>query len=471
MAGACLVAASVLMAGSSAWANHGGGSHGGSGGGGGGGGSGGSGGSVYRATDPGVRGGPADAGGPIDGLSPQELEYFAAGLGAFVEVSSVDGALPSTDAGLGPRYNGLSCGICHAQPGIGGTSPFVNPAVAAATAGGATNYVPWFNIREGPIREARFQRYPNGKPDGGVTNLYTITGRADATGCTLAQPYFGRPGNPYSGKGGDPNLIFRIPTPTFGGGLIEAILDQTLLENGAARARDKVLAGISGRPNRDGSTGTISRFGWKAQNKSLMLFAAEAYNVEQGVTNETFDDERDESNPACLFNPLPEDLTNLGAATLVGGLNDVTLFELFMKFLAPPTPADPTPSTIAGRDVFGRVGCDLCHTPELTTGASSTAALAAVPVSLYSDLLLHEMGIGLADGIQQGLADGDEFRTAPLWGLGQRIFFLHDGRTKDLVQAIQEHYSLGSEANQVITRYRFLPERDKQDLLNFLRSL
>jgi CxxC motif-containing protein (DUF1111 family) len=100
-----------------------------------------------------------------------------------------------------------------------------------------------------------------------------------------------------------------------------------------------------------------------------------------------------------------------------------------------------------------------------------TDSLSRVDVDLFSDLLVHEMGSGLADGIAQGFAAGDEFRTAPLWGLGQRIFYLHDGRTKDLAEAISAHASSGSEANRVTSNYNSLPAQPKQDLLNFLRSL
>jgi CxxC motif-containing protein (DUF1111 family) len=99
------------------------------------------------------------------------------------------------------------------------------------------------------------------------------------------------------------------------------------------------------------------------------------------------------------------------------------------------------------------------------------AALRNQVANLYSDLLLHDMGKGLADGVSQGQAGPSEFRTAPLWGLGQRIFFLHDGRTSDLVEAIKEHRSDGSQANRVIGNFNDLKEKQKQDLLNFLRSL
>jgi CxxC motif-containing protein (DUF1111 family) len=121
--------------------------------------------------------------------------------------------------------------------------------------------------------------------------------------------------------------------------------------------------------------------------------------------------------------------------------------------------------------VFAQIGCALCHTPVLTTGTTTSAALSNQPVALFSDLLVHHMGTGLADGITQGLASGDEFRSAPLWGLGQRIYLLHDGRTTDLMQAISAHASQGSEATVVVSTFQSLSAQAMQDLLNFLRSL
>ena len=148
-----------------------------------------------------------------------------------------------------------------------------------------------------------------------------------------------------------------------------------------------------------------------------------------------------------------------------------------MAFLAPPQPAPETPPSARGLAVFTEIGCALCHVPSMTTGRSSSAALSGKPARLFSDLLLHRMGPRLADGITQGVAEGDEFRTAPLWGLGQRIFLMHDGRTTDLLEAIEMHAGAAkdrvppSEANAVIARFRTLGEDKKQDLLNFLRSL
>ena len=146
-----------------------------------------------------------------------------------------------------------------------------------------------------------------------------------------------------------------------------------------------------------------------------------------------------------------------------------------MRFLAPRVPSTDEPGGASsinnGKQRFHQVGCTACHTPTLRTGHSTVAALDNKDVNLYSDLAIHDMGTGLADGISQGQAKGREFRSAPLWGLGQRLFFLHDGRTKDLVQAIREHRSPGSEANGVVRQFFRLRSKDQQDLLDFLRSL
>jgi CxxC motif-containing protein (DUF1111 family) len=427
----------------------------------------------FRASDPGVRGGAAGAGGAIGGLSPSQSAFFTSTQITFNEVDAVP-------AGLGPRMNLDSCAGCHAQPAVGGTSPFVNPQVAFAKKDGGTDAVPSFISANGPVREARFVTNPDGTPDGGVHDLFTITGRTGAIGCTLAQPDFATALRTN-------NVIFRIPTPTFGAGLIEQIPDAAIAANQAGNTSQKQAMGIKGKANfhlagrtitgmtnNNGNDGTIARFGWKAQNKSLLLFAGEAYNVEQGITNEIFQTERDETS-TCQFATVPNSVTNTDATTPSQVLADIEQFGIFMRFLAPPTPSPDTPggatSIADGRSLFASTGCALCHTPSFTTSKSTVAALSMQPVNLYSDLLVHDMGDGLADGVSQGQAGPREFRSAPLWGLGQRIFFLHDGRTSDLLRTIREHSSNGSEANGVISKFNNLREDDKQDLLNFLRSL
>ena len=276
------------------------------------------------------------------------------------------------------------------------------------------------------------------------------------------------------------NIIFRIPTPTFGAGLIEMIPDRAIEANRQANGSDRAAFGISGRANHNGNDGTIARFGWKAQNKSLLVFAGEAYNVEMGITNDNFQTERDE-NPNCQFAPGPNSVTDTDSTTPPTVISAIEQFGIFMRFLAPPTPSASMPggsaSIAAGAQTFNDIGCALCHTPSFRTRDTTIAALANQPVNLFSDLLVHNMGPGLADDVSQGQARGDEFRSAPLWGLGKRIFFLHDGRTTDLIQAIREHRSAAnatyraSEANVSVNMFGGLSEPEKQNLLNFLRSL
>jgi len=437
--------------------------------------------SYSRARDPGVRdpNGPKGAGGHIEGLSPNEILFFEAGKADFEEVEDVAD-------GLGPRMNLDSCGGCHSQPATGGTSPAVNPQVAFAKAANPSQLpaVYSFIMDNGPVREARFVRNRDGTPDGGVHALFTITGRngADVSPgpCKLAQPNF-------QWELDSKNVIFRIPTPVFGAGLIEQIPDTAILANQASSAwqkRDLGIRGranyavsgrtISGQANNNGNDGTISRFGWKAQNQTLLLFSGEAYNVEMGITSELFQVERDET-PSCQFARVPNDTQDFEAKDALTGTTAIQNFANFQRFLAPPTPSPNTPggaqSIARGRGVFESTGCALCHTPTLRTGNSTVVALRNQPANLFSDLLVHDMGDGLADGISQGQAGPREFRTSPLWGLGQRIFFLHDGRTSDLLEAIQQHRSDGSEANAVVRRFNELRESQKQDLLNFLRSL
>jgi CxxC motif-containing protein (DUF1111 family) len=532
-----LLASTALMLGATMWSGSAlaqaqtqaqssqfGGGRGGFGGGGGGGGTGGTSGSGQQATDPGVRGGPAGAGGPLPGLSTAEMAFFTAAQVRFEDVDAVAN-------GLGPGFNLNSCSGCHAQPATGGTSPATNPEVAVATLNGAKNVVPSFVTASGPVREARFVLNSNGTPDGGVHDLFTITGRSDAQGCSLAQPNF-------AAAIAANNIIFRIPTPTFGLGLVENVSDTGLQAAFQGTAQQKASLGISGNFNVSGNTGNITRFGWKAQNPSLLVFSAEAYNVEMGVTNDGFPNKRNSPPQGCLFNPLPEDTTNLTDATNgqsppSGFSSDIVNFSAFMRMLAPPTPAngtspvvqtsstatastttssatttpvevasaDPTSvlsaasgtsstsaattgsttstgssgstaSVTRGQQVFANIGCQACHVISQTTGKSEIGPAATnVTFQPLSDFALHNMGTGLADRVSQGAATGNQFRSAPLWGVGQRIFFLHDGRTTDLKVAIEQHSSSGSEANEVVENFNMLSVSDQQSLLNYLRSL
>jgi CxxC motif-containing protein (DUF1111 family) len=213
--------------------------------------------------------------------------------------------------------------------------------------------------------------------------------------------------------------------------------------------------------------------------------------VEEGITNELFQTERD-LTASCQTDTVPNDITGKTSPLATGNLlSDIENFALYMRFLGPPAPSTTTPGGATsignGQRTFSNIGCSMCHTPALKTDNTAVTALANQTAALYSDLALHRMGPTLADNILQGAAAGDEFRTAPLWGLGQRIFFMHDGSTSDLVQAIEVHASGGSsggnrggnwgnqfgpsEANRVIASYNALSSAQQQDLLNFLRSL
>ncbi len=422
-------------------------------------------------TDPGPRGGGPNAGGALQGLGFDEMQYFRASRDAFNEVVSVSGTIAGEDGiGLGPRFNHNSCAACHAQPAVGGSSPAVNPQVAVATLHGAANAVPGFISAQGPARVARFVRNPDGTPDGSVHDLFVITGRSDAPGCNIAQPDF-------AGELARNNVALRIPTPLFGLGLIETVPDANLVAAVSAMAPLRASLGIAGQFNRSANDNGISRFGWKAQDKSLVIFSGEAYLVEQGVTNEVFPNERD-TDAGCGFNATPEDATRLALTKDVSRgsasaelSSDTVKFAMFMRLLAPPAPAQPTQGSRNGRQVFDAVGCQACHIPTQVTGPSRFAALDKVAFQPFSDFALHDMGSGLGDGVVQGKASGSQFRTAPLWGLGQRLFFLHDGRASDLVAAIQAHASPGSEANKVVANYNALGAQARQDLLVFLRSL
>jgi CxxC motif-containing protein (DUF1111 family) len=403
----------------------------------------------------------------------------------FTEVNFVAGGPLVKTVGLGPRFNSNSCNSCHSYPAVGGSSPPNNPLFGIYQLQGATNSMPYFITANGPVIVARFPYKSDGvTPDGGVHQMFTISNRTDAPGCTtMVQPDF-------ANAQASNDIIFRQVTPTYGTGLMELIQESDIIANMNANQALKQSLGITGHPNYSDDDGTITRFGWKAQNKSLTYFSGEAYTVEEGVSDEAFPSENDESIPSCLppfpvppgtnkTKGVPDDRMDSGEAPKlpVNFPSDLERFALFMRFLAPPTPQPLNSSTTNGLQQFINVGCNMCHNQSFTTPKASIAALSQVQANLYSDLLVHHMGPGDADNVSQGNAGGDEFRTAPLWGIGQRYFFMHDGRTTDIVQAVEDHFSLGngvypnSEANQVINNFNALDQTDQQDLINFLRSL
>ena len=418
-----------------------------------------------------------------------------------VGLGELDPMLPqfhTNSNGLGARHNADQCFVCHGQPSLGGSGGFIvpNPGNGKPQQAenpqfrlvphryGRQNIVPSFQRQFGPIREVRFKFKPDGTPDGGVHQLWTVRGSTnDPTipNCALTQPDFAA-----EAKAG--NLAFRTPLQMLGLGLIESIQDREILAQHDATAALRAPLGITGHPNRSGNDGTITRFGWKAQNKSITIFAGEAYNVEMGITNEAFPTATEE-DPDCQGpeKPEPNDVVrtdnnesrNQDFDNPLHILPDWQQFQILMRFTDGPAP-DPNPSESAkkGKTIFADIGCSLCHTPQMQTApVMNSPVLQNRPVNLYSDMFVHHMGSKLADDISQGQAGPDEFRTTPLWGVGQRIFFLHDGRTADLLQAIQNHFSAASpkypasEANGVVKKFNQLSLTDKQAILDFLRSL
>lgn len=474
----------------------------------------------FKARDPGPRPNPTSPiPNPVAGLSDNEAALFNESL---LRVSELEGTcdtcsqqpqgVPPIDpsptnpfspatlvnsAGMGPVFNADQCFSCHSQPVIGGSSPAHNPAEAIAHRLGGTNAVPPFEQPNGAMREVRFKFNEDGSRDGGVHSLFTLQGRSDAPGCTLQQPDFASALH-------NNNISFRIPLQLLGLGLIESIQDSAIRANMNANRERKEELGIEGHPNVVPNNGTISRFGWKAQNASITIFAGEAYNVEMGISNDAFPITRNE-DATCNSAYEPFDVPRTDPVSYNNPLKIMPawlMFVEFMRFVDAPKPAPLTTSAAHGKELFSEVGCALCHTASFkTTGTASPAsqaeeigphsvALRGQTVNLYSDLLVHHMGATMADNIVQGNAGPDEFRTTPLWGLGQRLFFLHDGRTSDLSVAIQDHFSQRgsdgsdnpakdsrtrtyrpSEANAVVERYNALPEVDKQSVLDFLRSL
>jgi CxxC motif-containing protein (DUF1111 family) len=374
---------------------------------------------VYSNSAP---SGPIQFGDPLPGLTTNQLADFAVGLEAFQE--------PDTpESGLGPIFNNVSCVACHSVPAVGGSS--------------ATN-------------ETRFGRLVNGQFDP-LTDL----------GGSLLQQFAIDPGCQEVIPAEANVIAQRQTTPLFGLGLIEAIPDGDILQNATCRNAD----GITGRASlvQDVVSGQqrVGRFGWKAQQATLLAFAGDAYLNEVGITSRLFPHENAPNGDtnrlaACDLIADPED--EVDPAT---GKADIDHFTDFMRYLAPPPQLALTYSASSGQTLFSQIGCAICHTPVMYTGSNSVAALDRKPLRLYSDLLLHDMG-RLGDGIAQGNAGQREMRTAPLWGLRASAPYLHDGRAATVDAAILGH---DGEAKPARERFRQLSPRQRQQLVDFLTAL
>lgn len=362
-------------------------------------------------------------GAELPGLTRAEQQSFVEGKTAFA-------TLEDPEEGLGPVFNGRSCGECHAAGGVGGSGE--NLLLTRVTRIGAGVGASYRDLEAlgGPV----LQRRSIAEFDPSLTIPPEVV------------------------PAGAEHVSRRITTPLFGAGLMEAIPDSEILKN----VRTDDPDGVTGVPNyaTDPFTGKrqVGRFGWKSQVATLEHFSGDAYLNEMGVSTPLFpNDLRPQGQwvPQCADKPEDDG-------------EDVLRFAHFMRLLAPPDPAPISVAGARGSETFRKLRCTTCHVPTLQTGASTVAALANRPVNLYSDLLTHDLGAGLGDGVVQGSADGNHFRTAPLWGLRLRKFYLHDGRATTLDTAIREH---GGEATAARMRYAALSESERTDLLEFLGSL
>jgi len=260
----------------------------------------------------------------------------------------------------------------------------------------------------------------------------------------------------------------RAPIPVFGAGLVEAIPDEVLLalEDPFDRNRD----GVSGRAAviLDPATRErrVGRFGWKAQQATLLSFSADAYRNEMGITNDVFPLESafgisQAQMQRCDPRPDPEDVRD--PVTHRRGIDN---FEAFMKFLAPIARGPVDDIVRDGERIYQAIGCAACHVPALATGPSANPLFNRRNVPLFSDLLLHDVGTG--DGIKQAAAEPDEIRTPALWGLRLRRPFLHDGSAATVEAAIGRHRN---EAELARRGFEQLSAEDRRRLLAFLHSL
>jgi CxxC motif-containing protein (DUF1111 family) len=368
---------------------------------------------------------------PLPGLSRSQRLAFSRGDEVFEKQFSFA-------EGLGPIFNQPACESCH--PSDGKSHPRTNLTRFGLNTG--SGFDPMLDYGGPQLQERSIPGVP---PE-------TIPAHANA-------------------------LSVRSGPVVFGLGLVENIPDSAILAN--ADPNDLDGDGISGRPNFVDSPGWVAsapgpygsqylgRFGRKAGTAFLLQQVATAYSQDMGITTDFLPEE----NPHPQAGILGDDVADpeVSASTV----NDVVFY---LRTLAPPKRGAITAQVSRGEQVFIQVGCAKCHVPTMRTGSHPTIkALDYVEVNLYSDLLLHDMGDELADNFSEGSATGREWRTTPLWGLrlieqqlGGTPFYMHDGRTSDLREAIRLH---GGEAQSVRDSLFARPATDIDALIAFLRSL
>jgi CxxC motif-containing protein (DUF1111 family) len=356
-------------------------------------------------------------GAPLPGLSAAQRAQFARGAVVFADSFGVA-------QGIGPLFNGFYCADCHSTPVNGGVGTDIERHATA---------------------------YHNGVCDpltaegGFVIQNQVIPAITVLTGMTTVPLPPDRTG-----------VGIRTTPQVFGRGLLEAVPDAELLA--IAKAERANPDNIAGTPSM--ISGHVGRFGRKANEATLQSFTGGAFINEMGITNPLHPHEYGYIGSFAI----PDSLLSHGLEIDSAPFNDAVAF---MRYLAPPSPKPPTPQTERGALAFRTAGCTGCHVQTLYTGWSPVTALQNQRVNAYSDLLLHDMGSGLADVCLNG-ATPSQFRTEPLMGISERTEFLHDGRAKTIEQAILMH---GGQANMSRERFNRLSPAQRAAILAYVGSL
>ncbi|NLS18372.1 c-type cytochrome [Rhizobium sp. P40RR-XXII] len=434
---------------------------------------------------------------PSANLSSERGQDFHLGNALFRKLWVSAPSSTQASDGLGPLFNARSCQSCHVRDGRG------HPPDVAATA--ATSMVlrlarTAVMPEEGQaIRDFHALNFPDSTygaqlqdlavpglaAEGKVTVSYSVETVTLAGGetVTLRKPTYGVSDLADGPLDPTTTISARIAPPMIGLGLIEAIADADILAN--ADPDDKKGTGIRGRPAivRDHRTGEIAlgRFGWKAQNATVRDQVADAFSADIGISTPDRPNAYGDCTsrePRCLAMPngVQKRLGDTEAPDPV-----LPLVTFYSENLAVPARRKASfPDVLHGKEIFYRSGCAACHTPKFVTrdnlkgsdGKDSPQAFQLIWP--YSDFLLHDMGEGLSDGQQVGVASGRDWRTPPLWGIGLtqtvsgRQAYLHDGRAGTLTEAILWH---GGEAEKARNAFAGLSKDDRQALINFLESL
>lgn len=374
--------------------------------------------------------------------------------------------------GVGPLFNQNSCESCHVRNGRGTVPQFDGDPNSGLL---LRLSVPGIGEHGGIVPVPGFGGQLQSKAIFGVasegvvtkTEVDLIVQFLDGQETTLKQPTYSI-GQPYTGLAADVRISPRVAPPVHGLGLLEAIPEADILA--LADEFDADGDGISGKPNMVWNVlqqdMDLGRFGWKAEEPTAEQQAAGAAHNDMGLTSFYFADESCDGQSNCTE----------GLQTEFDADNEtISLFAFYFQTLAVPAQRNTVNSMVArGRTIFNQAKCSACHVPEFTTGQHAISALAGQQILPYTDLLLHDMGEGLSDNRPSFSADGNEWRTPPLWGVGltqvvnSNATFLHDGRAATLEEAVLWH---GGEAEGSAEHYKGLSSSDREALIAFLMSL